>query len=112
MTTPTPTDDVSAALRAVRTTADLAALHTARAPQNGDHALADSPAEEMAVRALVGASALLPYMTEGGASDDFESAFADLVGDLRHLAAALDVDWEAVDRRSAYYQREESGEAI
>ncbi len=64
------------------------------------------------MRALVGASAVLPYMTEKAAVDDFESAFADLLGDLQHLAAALDVDWEAACDRADNYHREESGAAI
>lgn len=66
------------------------------------------PAESRAVRALSVVPALVPYVEGGEPGDDFESAISDLVGDLRHLADHLGVEWEAVTARSAKYHAEES----
>lgn len=65
------------------------------------------PIESRAVRALSVVPALIPYVEEAESDGNFESAISDLVGDLRHLADHLGVDWDAVDRRAAKYYREE-----
>lgn len=38
---------------------------------------------------------------------DFETPISDLVANLRHLAAALGVDWDAVNRHAAGHYAEE-----
>lgn len=58
------------------------------------------------MRALSVVPALIPYVEEAEPDDNFEAVVSDLVGDLRHLADHLGVDWDAVDRRASKYYRE------
>lgn len=98
----------AAKLAAVSTIADLIALN---ASQTVDLPAPDDvtdPAESRAVRAMSLVSALAPYAKGCGTeTDDFETAITDLVGDLRHLADALGVDFRQVIWRSSRYYREE-----
>lgn len=54
------------------------------------------------------APGLVPYLQRCRSThDEFEAQIADLVCDLRHLAAALDVVWdEVVDRVESNYAAE------
>lgn len=100
-------------LRAVRTTTDLVALCATMAAQNGDPANAPTQSEEAAARALAAAPALVAYAGESyedidAAVNDVESFFADVMTDLKHLADAFGVDWDAVSSRSDGYHRTEA----
>lgn len=96
------------ALKGVRTIADLIALdgslgrNLPRDPEVRD------AAELLAVRAMRVVPAVVPFARGCGTeTGDFETAITDLVGELRHLADHLGVDFRRVVSRSARYHREE-----
>ncbi|MBP1054027.1 hypothetical protein J6397_28105 [Rhodococcus qingshengii] len=97
-------------------TAKLAAITTVSALLAYDALGEDLPrpevdvtghAESAAVRALSVVSAVAPYAEAADDDADFETPISDLVANLRHLAAALGVDWDAVNRHAAGHYAEE-----
>lgn len=91
--------DYAAEIRAARTIDDLAVLgdrHT-----NAPSADTVTGVEQQnALRGLLAAAGLVPYVQRCGTTiDDLEVQIADLIGDLRHLADACEVDWDNVERR-------------
>ncbi|WP_064257590.1 hypothetical protein [Rhodococcus sp. HS-D2] len=119
------TELLSQRLRAARTKNDLIALRDAVAAEvnssspvgvsdddvacagaQGPDALSSLVAESAAWRAMSALPALLPYID--GECDDFESALADLLADLRHLADLLGVDWGEAEYRGQGYHGEEA----
>ncbi|MFZ2530507.1 MAG: hypothetical protein WAX14_23120 [Rhodococcus sp. (in: high G+C Gram-positive bacteria)] len=95
------TTDYAADMRGAENIDDLAALCS----RHTDAPLADSAIgadQQNALRALLAATALVPYVKRcRSGNDGFEEQIADLVADLRHLADTLDVDWGDVDARVA-----------
>ncbi|WP_404316299.1 hypothetical protein [Prescottella equi] len=94
------------ALERTRTIPALTALNASLGRNLPRDAEVRDRAELLAVRAMRVIPTVLPF-TRGCASDDFETALTDLVGDLRHLADHLGVDFRRVVSRSARAHREE-----
>lgn len=68
----------------------------------------DDPKEAQAIRALPAARAVVEYSQRVGASEhDLETAIADLLVDLQHLADVASVDWQVVTELAVRdYRRE------
>lgn len=83
-----------------------AELPVLRVESSGEH-LADNNA-----RASIGARTVAAYAEIGGGDEsEAETMVADLLGDLRHLCDAINVDFDVVLNRSeVFYNAEINGE--
>ena len=102
--------DYAAELQAACDVDDLAVLCI----RHADAPLADTASgaeQQNALRGLLAASGVVPYLRRCRTTDDeFEAQIADMVCDLRHLADALKVDWgEVGDRVESNYAAEVCG---
>lgn len=74
----------------------------------------EDPQRDNDIRAARAARALTAYANhvgKGSLGGEVETAIADLLGDLRHMCDALDVDWDgAAARAESYHHHEVLGE--
>jgi hypothetical protein len=89
-------------------------LHVSDFEGDGDMRYGDSPEENVhdnTRRAGFVISALRAYSQKTGMSgEDFETTISDMLGDMRHLCDALDVDFDAASERGGgHYEAEVTG---
>jgi hypothetical protein len=88
---------------------DLAALNGDGAPRDGTEP--EDLIHDNTRKAGFAAAAIVAYAAVTGGFEEWATVFGDLLGDLHHLADALDVDIDAaIDTGRRYYQDEIRGE--